>query len=233
MKFISVFFGIFLLFNACNSSHKQGIERTAVSDTFDYSLPADFAQYKKIKYNFYRSKWGRLVELKFAFQEKAPFKAFFDSTESVTCADSTCEVLLDDLLDIETFQNLESTDFSKDEKHVYYFYSNSGGGFRNVIDSADPASFKPLADYRWGIDKNYVYFQTKKLPELNMKYARMCFPPDTSEIILHYITDSKLVFYEDSKIEGADAQTFKAVSGKPWDAEDKYRKYQYGRIYLD
>lgn len=215
---------------ACNPSQKP--EKAAQSDSDKILYAENHAQFSHVKYNFYRSKWGRLVEIKLSYRENHIYKAFYDSFLFVTQGDSSYEALLDDFLDIETFHDLESTDFSKDKKHVYYFYSNSGGGFRHVIDGADPASFKPLADYRWGIDKNYVFFQTKKLPELNVKYVRMCVPPDTSEIILHYITDSKLVFYEDSKIEGADALTFKAVSGKPWDAEDKYRKYQYGRVYF-
>jgi hypothetical protein len=55
------------------------------------------------------------------------------------------------------------------------------------------------------------------------------FPPDTADHFVEYVKDDRKVFHKDEIVKGADAKTFKVVSGQKWDAEDKNYKYGAGR----
>ena len=189
--------------------------------------PDDSADYKHLKYDFYLSRNGQLCERKLAMARDSScncdFVVFYDSAFSVS------KTPLNAMVDIDSFVSLDSCDFSKDKNTVFYFHANSGGGNRLIVHKADPASFKRLCEYRWGIDKDHVFYENSILEELDIKNLEVLFPPDTADHFIWYIKDDKNVFFTNDIIKGADAKTFKIVSGRKWDAEDKNHKYQTGR----
>ena len=109
------------------------------------------------------------------------------------------------------------------------FIGNSDGGSRVLVDKADPLTFKRLCEYRWGIDKNYVFYKGDRLKGLNLKHLQVLYPPDTTDHFIQYVKDGKNVFYENEIVKGADAKTFKLIRGQKWEAEDKSFKYETGR----
>jgi hypothetical protein len=66
------------------------------------------------------------------------------------------------------------------------------------------------------------------VPGVNLKHLVVLYPPDTSDHFVEYIKDDRKVFYNHRVVKGADAASFRVVSGKNWDAEDQFNKYQYG-----
>jgi hypothetical protein len=60
---------------------------------------------------------------------------------------------------------------------------------------------------------------------LNFKKHKILYSADTSDHFINYIKDDKIVFYQGNIVKGADAKTFKLVSGQKWEAEDKNYKY--------
>ena len=212
---------------SCNNSRK-------VDKVLVYAKePNDSADYKLLKYDFYLSKGGQLCERKFAMAKDSlcncEFEVYYDSTFSLYTGDTTIEKPLNTIIDINSFVLLDSTEYSKDKNNVFYSYGNSDGGNRVIVGKADPLTFKRLCDYRWGIDKNYVFFMTDIIPELELKHLQVLYPPDTSDEFIQYVKDDKNVFYETEIVKGADAKTFKVVSVHKWEAEDKNYKYEAGR----
>ena len=136
---------------------------------------------------------------------------------------------LNTIVDIKSFVWLDSTQYSKDKNKVFYFFGNSDGGSRSIVDNADPFTFKRLCEYRWGVDKNHVFYQGNIVEGLNVKYLTVLYPPDTTDPFIQYVKDNKNVFYETEIVKDADAKTFKVVSGQKWEAEDKNYKYETGR----
>lgn len=199
--------------------------------------PKDSADYKFLKYDFYLSKSGQLCERKLAMARtidstcNCEFIVYYDSTNSIYSDDTTIEKPLSDIVDINSFTYVDSTEYSKDKNSVFYFYGNSGGGTRVKIQKADPGTFKRLCEYRWGFDKKYVFYQTDILDGINLNTMQVLTSPDTSNHFIQYLKDDKIVFFENENLKGADAKTFKVVSGQKWDAEDKDYKYLSGRRY--
>ena len=139
---------------------------------------------------------------------------------------------LDRIIDINTFVcSVDSSCYSKDKNHVYWFVDNVDGGWRRLVKNADAKTFRGLSNYcLWGIDKNYVYFKCDNLKGLNLKKIQLL-KKDSLDKKPLYIKDDKLVFYEYRKVEKADAKTFKVVeqtATRNYDAFDKYRKYSSG-----
>jgi DKNYY family len=197
--------------------------------------PADSANYKYVKYDFYLSKSGQLSERKRVMVRPkgsachCDFVVYYDSTVSIYNGDTMIEKPLNEIVDINSFTWIDSTDYSKDKNKVFYFHGNSDGGNRVIVDKADPATFKRLCEYRWGIDKNHVFYKTNILEGLDLKSIQILYPPDPSDNFIQYVKDEKNVFFESEIIQDADANTFKVVSGQKWDAEDKNYKYEAGR----
>lgn len=195
--------------------------------------PNDSSDYKLLKYDFYLSKGGQLCERKLAAAMDSScnctFEVYYDSTFSIYTDDTTLKKPLNAIVDINSFVWLDSTEYSKDKNKVYYFHGNSDGGNRVIVDKADPLTFKRLCEYRWGIDKNYVFYKGNILQGVNLKYLQVLYPPDTAYHFIDYVKDEKNVFYENEIVKGADAKTFKVVSGQKWEAEDKNYKYETGR----
>jgi hypothetical protein len=194
--------------------------------------PPDSASYTHLKYGFYRSKSGRLCERKLAFPRDSTcnceFEVLYDSVIKIYENDDELIKPLESVVDIASFVWLDSTEYSKDKNTVYYYFSTSCGGVRTIVDMADPSSFRRLCEYRWGIDKRNVFYENDVVPGVNLKHLVVLYPPDTSDHFVEYIKDDRKVFYNHKLVKGADAASFRVVSGKNWDAEDRFNKYQYG-----
>ena len=224
----------FAAFTSCNNSSRTDQTVSKTDKVLVYSKePDDSANYKLLKYNFYLSKGGQLCERKLAMARDSScnceFEVYYDSTFSIYTDDMTLKKPLNTIVDINSFVWLDSTEYSKDKSKVYYFHGNSDGGNRVIVDKADPLTFKRLCEYRWGVDRNYVFYKDDIVEGLKVKKVQVLFPPDTSDHFIQYVKDDKNVFYESEIVMGADPKTFKVVSGQKWEAEDKNYKYETGR----
>ena len=224
----------FAAFTSCNNSSRTDQTVSKTDKVLVYSKePDDSANYKLLKYNFYLSKGGQLCERKLAMARDSScnceFEVYYDSTFSIYTDDMTLKKPLNTIVDINSFVWLDSTEYSKDKSKVYYFHGNSDGGNRVIVDKADPLTFKRLCEYRWGVDRNYVFYKGDIVEGLKVKKVQVLFPPDTSDHFIQYVKDDKNVFYESEIVMGADPKTFKVVSGQKWEAEDKNYKYETGR----
>jgi hypothetical protein len=212
--------------------HNQQTEKPKENSAFPKAYarePNDSVDYKHIKYDFYFNKTGQLCERKLAMARDSycncEFEVYYDSTISFFTGDTTIRKPLSSVIDINTFVWIDSTEYSKDKNGVYYFFGNSDGGNRSIVEGADPKTFKRLCEYRWGVDKNHVFYQNKKLEGLNLNKLQVLYSPDTSDHFVEYVKDDKHVYHADEVLQGADAKTFKVVSGQKWQAEDKNSKY--------
>jgi hypothetical protein len=197
--------------------------------------PDDDSLYKNATWQFFYNKNGQLCEKKHVMAGPADsacnceLVGYYDSTISIKTGDTITKKLLRDFIDVPTFTELDATQYSKDKNHVYYFNLDAAGGTRFVVTGADAASFKRLYEYRWGIDTSHVFFKAATLEGLNVKKLQLLYPPDTSNQFLFYVKDEQQVFFQNEKIEGADASSFKLINGQTWDAEDKNFRYQNGK----
>jgi hypothetical protein len=225
---------LFSAYTSCDNSSRtdKPISKSNIEEVYARE-PNDSSEYKLLKYRFYLSKGGRLCERKLAFAKGTDcnclFKVYYDSVFLIHSNDTVQATQLDKIVDINSFVWLDSTEYSKDKNKVFYFHNNSDGGNRVIVDKADPLTFKRLCEYRWGIDKNYVFYKSDIVQEVNLKHLQVLYPPDTADHFINYIKDNKNVFYETEIVKGADTKTFKVVSGQKWDAEDKNYKYETGR----
>ncbi len=231
--FLTIYILLFSLFLSCNNLNEKDKAVVKQNIKIVYAKePNDSADYKLLKNNFYLHKNGQLCERKLAFARdkscNCNFEVYYDSTLTIYLNDSTFERPLNTILDIKSFTCFNSSEYSKDKNRVYYFYGNSDGGNRVIVHKADPLSFKSLCEYRWGIDKNYVFYKGDIIKGVNIKQIQVLYSPDTTDHFINYIKDDKNVFYTTEIVKGADAKTFKVVSGQKWDAEDKNYKYENG-----
>lgn len=224
----------FAALTSCNNSSRTDQTVSKIDKVLVYAKePNDSANYKLLKYDFYLSKGGQLCERKLAAAMDSScnctFEVYYDSTFSIYTDDTTLEKPLNTIVDINSFVWLDSTEYSKDKNKVFYFNGNSDGGNRVIVDKADPVTFKRLCEYRWGVDKNYVFYKGDIVQGVNLKQLQILYPPDTADHFIDYVKDDKNVFYTTEIVKGADAKTFKVVSGQKWEAEDKNYKYETGR----
>lgn len=225
---------IFFALAACNNSDGIDSPFLETNKALVYSKePNDSADYKFLKYDFYLSKSGQLCERKLAMARdslcKCDFEVYYDSTFSIYVDGTTLESPLNTIVEINSFIWIDSTEYSKDKNKVYYFHANSGGGNRVIVDKADPSTFKRLCEYRWGVDKNNVFYNGNLVQGVNLNHLQVLYPPDSTDHFISYIKDDKNVFYETRIVKGADAKTFKVVSTQKWEAEDKNHKYKTGK----
>jgi hypothetical protein len=232
----SIILIIFATFSSCNTSSKTDKLISKSDKVLVYARePTDSADYKLLKYNFYLSKDGQLCERKLVLPRQrdsscsCEFIVKYDSTISIYTDSTTFEKSLNSIVDINSFVWLESTEYAKDKNKVFYLHGNSDGGNRVIVDKADPFTFKRLCEYRWGIDKNYVFYKSDIVEGLDVKSLQILYSPDTANHLIEYVKDHKNVFYGNEIVEGADVKTFKVVSGQKWEAEDKSYKYETGR----
>lgn len=71
----------------------------------------------------------------------------------ITNLDETTE--LRQVIDTETIQHLGST-FYKDKNHIYFHRVNSGGGYFQILNGADNATFALMSDC-YAKDKHHIY----------------------------------------------------------------------------
>jgi hypothetical protein len=199
-----------------------------------YCEPDDSADYQHVIGSFYRKKDGVLYERKTIMD--------YDVMGWGCCKYGVQYVngmghlgqdgLLDSFIDVHTYVDMPvGICYSKDKNHVYYFVDNIDGGFRYVVREADAKTFVGLSDYRWGMDKNTVFFKGSPLEGIRVKEAQLL-RFDSTDIKPNYIKDSKSVFYQSEKIEKADTKTFKVVERGiyDYDAFDKNHKYSSGEV---
>lgn len=214
------------MFCSCNDTTKTDKKITYAKE------PNDSADYKLLKNNFYLHRNGQLCERKLALARdnscNCEFEVYYDSTITIYSNETTLEKTLNNIIDIKSFIQFDSSQYSKDKDRVYYFHGNSDGGNRIIIEKANSLSFKPLCEYRWGVDKNYVFYKGEIVNGANVNKLQVLHPPDTTDHFIDYIKDDKNVYYTTEIIEGADPKTFKVVSGQKWEAEDKNYKYENG-----
>ncbi|TDL99524.1 MAG: hypothetical protein C4K58_06405 [Flavobacteriaceae bacterium] len=241
----NLFFLCLVTFFSCSDKPKDIKKENAISTAKEskkpllYSKePNDSADYKHLKYQFYKSKSGKLCERKIALarnQEKCncEFIVIYDSNYIDYNFNPEKSIDLNDVVEINTYVEFDKSEYSKDNKNVYCFQGNSDGGSRQIVEGADSKTFELLHDYAWGRDKNNVYYRGSKLEGLNIKYLKLFKPIEDSNDypFLKYVKDSSHVFYEDNLVEGADAKSFKLVLGREWDSEDKNYKYLDGARY--
>jgi hypothetical protein len=187
----------------------------------------DSIHFQHVKYNFYRNKAGRLFEQKryLARGEDAELGTWYDSTVVQRKDSVLFELPLSTIIDLATYQELGSSMFSKDKNRVYYFYANSGGGFRIIVNGADPATFRVSPNYQYGFDAQHGFYGAQPLRGLRPSRRQLLYG-DTLAHFIAYVKDDQRVFYQDTPVPGADARTFHLVQGRAWEAEDKNYRYK-------
>lgn len=126
--------------------------------------------------------------------------------------------------DPSTFRVLADIDeFGMDAQHVYY------AGCQ--LPDANPATFKHLPDGTYGTDGAHVYWRWKMLGDLDAK-TFVSLPRG-------YGKDSRIVYWEDEQVSGADPATFRSFEDKlacdgkcSITAEDKNHIYLLNEIVL-
>jgi hypothetical protein len=135
------------------------------------------------------------------------------------------ELPLSTTIDLATYQEVGNSMFSKDKNRVYYFYANSGGGFRIIVNGADPTTFRASPDYQYGFDARHGFYCAHELRGLRPSRRQLLYG-DTAAHFIAYVKDDRHVFYQDAPVPGADARTFRLVWGRAWEAEDKNYRYK-------
>lgn len=129
--------------------------------------------------------------------------------------------------DAKTFEVFEDGEYAKDKNNVYYE--------ENVLNEADPKSFKSLSKVSSGLgkDKNKVYLFGLELKDVKPEKFQVVKEPITEKII--YVRDENnlfVIFYDyfsgfnfvkTKKIENIDFKTLKWKSAR--EMEDKNGKY--------
>lgn len=221
---------------SCNTSQNkpvlQNSKDSIIKKTLKVQEPEDSSDYSYIKGSFFRGKDGQLYEKKYYGVDPAEMiqYTFYDSRMPIDYKDSFITQPLSSIIDIETYQEIDSSLYSKDKKHVYYFNPTSDGGYRWIVAKANPQTFKSLdsTDYRWGFDKKHVFFKGECLNKLDPDKAKLLKYP--GQFFADYISDGRYVYFESDYIENADANSFLFLNDMEGvDAKDKFRKYYLGR----
>lgn len=109
-------------------------------------------KYTPVKYDFYIDEEGNLYEKKLLrIQEKS----YFDST--MFFPDYPQRIALKDVIDIDSYEELKDSPFSKDKNNVYFSRFTSYGLQRFIVEGANPKTFTPL-NHVWGKDDTHVYW---------------------------------------------------------------------------
>jgi hypothetical protein len=231
IRFIIVLISLPAIYS-CHNKNKTAKDTSIYQSHVFAKEPNDSARYKLVKYDFYFNENGRLCERKLAMARdsscKCDFTVYYDSVFTIFGGAMNIEKPLDSIVDIQSFELVDDTEYSKDKKHVFYFYANSGGGNRFIVKEADPKTFKRLCEYRWGVDKNFVFYRGNALKGLDPKKVQPLYSPDTSNHFVSYVKDDKIVYCEYFPVEGAEAKTFKVTGPAESFAEDKNYKYESG-----
>ncbi len=97
-------------------------DTTLCNGVKEYCYPSDTADYKFVKYNFFKKKNGTIYRLVFTTDVLASdcCKAgyFFDSTMGYQHYENNRK--LDDVIDLESYREIKGSNFSADKNNVYY-----------------------------------------------------------------------------------------------------------------
>ena len=109
----------------------------------------DDKRYKPLKTPFYTDGSGKIFEQKqYAVKGEGDVfdsQIFYDSIAILKSGDTTIEKPLSEIIDINSFTQLDSgTLFSKDKNYVYFSYVSTSGSDRVVVNGANPKMFRPL-----------------------------------------------------------------------------------------
>lgn len=85
-----------------------------------------------------------------------------------------------------------------------------------IVEEADPATFEIVSNY-FAKDKDHVYHEVSLFSGLSANSIEEIFPNS------RYVRDASSVYYDLSKLEGADPQSFVLLSGYGIDAKQVYR----------
>lgn len=188
------------------------------------SAKAPFAGYTHIRYSFYKDSTGRLYERKSTFDGKNEGTRF-DPYIRVWSKDSNWYAELGSILDTSTYEHVYGCDFSKDKNHVYFFFGMSDGGFRRIVEGADPKTFQCFGSgYRWGKDKQKIFYMYTPLSELNTTKAVFLNGKQNEQT--DYISDGRVIYYTDNKLDSVDVESFKIIDSAGYTARDKRFIYQ-------
>lgn len=198
-------------------------------------------RYTPFQENFYKDSKGEVYELKQEYNPSdscCPLHRIFDERFGI----STDRVRkpLKEVLDFPTYVALKPSIYSKDKNRVYVFRDNSNGGFRYIVEGANPKTFLNLdSTFFWGMDHQHVFYQGELIEGFspkNLKALPMVLSnPESSDQLRivrgkpFYVKNEKQVFYETREVVEADAPSFRVVDSPSFDAIDKYRRYQSGR----
>jgi hypothetical protein len=187
---------------------------------------ADSLHLQHLKYTFYRSPAGQLLEQRqWLIGESDPEPIIrYDSTLVLIHGDERTPLPLGRIVDVATYQEFDHSLFSKDKNRVYYSYYTSAGGFRVIVNGANPATFRASPDLSYGFDDKHGFYHEHALPGLNVRQQQLLYG-DTAAPFIAYIKDKQRVFYHAKPILGADAPTFHVVWNQQWTAEDKNHHY--------
>lgn len=197
--------------------------------------------YVLLKKHFYKDKMGEVYEVKYEdnpFDSCCPMRMVLDERFGVSTDD--VRKTLKEVIDFQTYETLEPSIYAKDKKWVYVFRDNSNGGFRTILEGANPATFRNIdSTFFWGMDQQHVFYRGTLIEGLrskNLKVLRMVLsnPESTEQIRIvrgrpNYVKNETQVFYQEKEVVKADAPSFRVVDSNHFDAVDKYRRYQDGR----
>lgn len=127
--------------------------------------PKDSADYKLVKGNLYIGKDGALYDKKIQVVKSDSsycYSAFYYKYIDKHYDDSIVQIPLDSIIDINSYVAFDSSSYSKDKYKCYFHYDNSDGGFRSIIDKADPITFTSVKNRNYDAeDKNHKYKRGK------------------------------------------------------------------------
>lgn len=141
------FAGKCLAQDAFEEENKRRLEKAL---THEDSL-AKVMQWKPLKDGLFVSKFGDIA-FRTAYVTGGELVPTYQKT--LDCCDNSKS--LKDIIDITTFKQLSGDwgwgGYFKDKSHIYHFFGNSGGGFLNIVEEADYATFEIINDC-YGCDK--------------------------------------------------------------------------------
>jgi hypothetical protein len=119
-------------------------------------------EYTHLKYDFYINSEGTLFEKKFEAIDNLEMERpeYFDST--LFFPDYPVRVPLNKILDIESYKELEGSNYSKDKNNVYFSRATSDGAQRFIVKDANPVTFIVKGE-REGRDDKYMFSDDKIL----------------------------------------------------------------------
>ncbi|HSY60374.1 MAG TPA: DKNYY domain-containing protein, partial [Cytophaga sp.] len=196
------------------------------NDSIFFTDPIDdTTNFKKVVDNIYKDKSGEIYIPNVCFKPiSKDTSVYLEYFKNVT-----------DFIDVKSYSQIKDGYFQNKGK-VYMWWGNSDGEYPIEVAGADPKTFVPFDSIAGGTDKKYVFYDgvpgdfkiiqgadPGSIKVLNPE--RGCWNCGNC-----YFVDDKNVYYGLTKIEGADAKTFKLINTQTVDAVDKSGQYFEGHL---